>query len=242
MAFSLEDIRVNEMGAPRIVIYGVPGIGKSTLAANAPNPVFVQVEDGLGQLEVAHGPLVDNYSQIKDQLQFFAEDDHDFETLVVDTIDALEPLIWDDVCKADGKKSIEDFGFGKGFMKAADEHRKVMRLINKCRDRGMLTIMLAHSHVVKFESPESDAYDRYSLRLHKKAAAMWTDWADAVLFYNYSSKVVSAEGDRKRAVGKGERVLFTEERPAYIAKNRYGLPHKLSVTSENPWQAIGEHL
>jgi hypothetical protein len=235
MAISLSDIKKSIMGPPRIVVYGVPGIGKTTLAAAADAPIFIPCEDGLGRIEAPCFPKPGSYQDVLESIGALINEQHDYSTVVIDTIDALEPLVWDHVCKTGGKKSIEDFGYGKGYTAAAAEWRGLLEGLDMCRDKGMTVCLIAHSTVVRFEAPDSDPYDRYQMRVDKRAEAIVSDWSDATLFANYEVATISTSGgDRKRGVGKGARKLHTEERPAWRAKNRYGLPETLPMD----WDAI----
>jgi hypothetical protein len=230
---SLKDIQQNVPQAPRIVIYGVPGIGKTTLAACASNPVFIQTEDGLGTITAPAFPKATSYRQVLEAMAVLINEQHDFDTVILDSLDALEPLLWQHVCEENGKKNIEEFGYGKGFTFAAMEWRRLTNGFDKLRAKGITVVLIGHSQVVRFESPEVDAYDRYQLRLQKLAEATIVDWADAVLFANYRVTAV-VSGDRKRGVGDGSRVLMTTERPAFRAKNRYRLPDQIPIPANDP--------
>ena len=236
--FSLASVsKAPTLKAPKIVVYGVPGIGKTSFAAAAPDPIFLLAEDGLGMCQAAHFPLIRTYQDCLDAVGSLYLESHSYQTVVLDTADALEPMLWQHVCAAAGKARIEDFGFGKGYDIALAEWRNLLTGFAALRDeKGMAVIILAHSSVTRFEAPDSDGYDRYSMRLHKKANAILNDWADCVLFANYRTHLVSAgkDGERKRAVGKGERVLHTTERPAWAAKNRYRLPDEIDLS----WDAF----
>ncbi|MBF0310820.1 MAG: AAA family ATPase [Magnetococcales bacterium] len=143
MAISLASLnRQQALLPPRILVYGVAGVGKSTLAACAPKPVFILTEDGLGLLQVTSFPISRTFGEVLEALDSLLIEQHDFESVVMDSVDWLEPLIWAEVCR-----------------------------IN-------------------------------------------------------------------RAVGTGERGLFTQERPAFLAKNRYGLPPEMSME----WSTLEEHL
>jgi hypothetical protein len=244
MAISLKDVKRSTQLPPRIVLYGVPGIGKTTIAAGADRPIFIPAEDGFGTLDVPSFPKPDTFTDITDCLTSLMEEDHDFGTLVIDSADKVEPLIHEYVCefvkheKGHAVERIEQYGYGKGYTHALNEWRMITRGLDILRERkNMAVVIIAHSTIAKAEAPDADVYDRYQLALHKSADAWLCDWADAVLFANFEMSLISKEGsDRKRAIGKGKRALYTQERPAFRAKNRYSMPEKIELS----WAAIAE--
>ena len=231
-----------EAQPPRIMIYGSEGVGKSTFAALAPNPVFVQTEDGLSEIDCSKFPLAKSFDDVVLQLQAVRDEQHDYGTVVIDSLDWLERLVWDRVCADYGVKSIEkaDGGYGKGYIHALTYWRQIVSLLNDIRARkGMAVILIAHAAVERFEDPEHAAYDRYTPRLHKKACSLVCEWVDAVLFASRRMRVDSTTG-KAAPVGAdgGERILRTNGSPACIAKNRFGLPTELPLS----WSAFVEAL
>jgi len=187
--------------------------------------------------------MIREWSILMDCISTLYTESHDFETVVIDTLDFAEPLLWKHICKRDGKKSIEDYGYGKGYVHALDEARMLLQGLEALRnDRGMAIILLAHADVRRHEAPDSDAYDRYQLRLQSRFAALIHDWCDALLFAQWRTTVKKEDKGynqtRARGIGSGERIMYCEERPAYWAKNRYGLPHELPLS----WDALIEHI
>ena len=230
---------------PRLLIYGTEGIGKSTTAAQALRPIFIATEDGLDQIDCNSFPLARRFDEVMSAISVLYSEEHDYQSVVIDSLDWLERLIWDEVCREYGVKSIEkvDGGYAKGYTHALTQWRQVLDGLDALRnERGMAIILLAHAKVEKFEDPESAAYDRYSPRLHKHAAALITEWSDAVLFATRKFRTESEDAgfDRTRniavALGAegGERILRTVGGPACIAKNRYSLPAELPLS----WQAV----
>jgi len=233
VAFDLQSItRGTVPKPPRLVLYAPHGVGKTTFGAMAPKPVVLPFEDGIGRLDVPVFPLIRSYTQAVEAIQALITQPHDYETAVLDTLDWLEPLVWAETAARHGKKDIEDFGYGKGYVYAADLWRELLEGINVLREeRGMQLVLLAHCDVKPYNDPSSEPYDRYGVKLHKSAAAIVQEWADAVLFANFRTYTQQTDAgfNKKvtRGVGTGERVLHTEERPSHYAKNRYQLPPEL---------------
>jgi hypothetical protein len=230
---------------PRFVIYGTEGIGKSTMAAQAPKPIFIPTEDGLDQIDCASFPLAASFADVEAALQSLIQEQHDFEAVVIDSLDWLERLIWDVLCEQYGVPSIEkvDGGYARGYTHALTYWRRVLDALNTLRSRrGMCVVLLAHAKVEKFEDPESSAYDRYSPRLHKHATALVNEWADAVLFATRKiiTKTEETGFNRERTIASGlgkdggERVLRCVGSPACVAKNRFDLPAELPLA----WSAL----
>lgn len=218
----------------RVMVYGVHGIGKSTFGAMAPNPIFIPTEDGLADIDCAKFPKAQTYRDVFEAISTLYSEAHDFETVVIDSLDWLERLIWAEVCAKRGVETIEDIGYAKGYVFALTQWREILAGLDALRaERGMQVILTAHAAIEKFANPETDSYDRYAPRLQKQASALVQEWCDEVLFASYRVHTrTSSEGfDRKRTqgIGTGERILRTTERPAHVAKNRLNLPDELPL-------------
>jgi len=216
------------------MLYGVHGVGKSTFGAKAPKPVFIQTEDGLGEIDCDKFPVSESFEHVITALSELYSGEHDYQTLVVDSLDWLERLIHADVCRKRNVQNIEDIGYAKGYVFALDYWRQFIEGLSALRShRNMTTILIAHANIERFENPETDSYDRYVPRLHRLAAALLMEWSDEVLFATY--KVHTKKSDegfnrkRTQGIGTGERILRTSERPAHVAKNRLGLPDELPL-------------
>lgn len=230
---------------PRLLIFGSEGIGKSTYSASAPKPIFIQTEDGLDEIDCHKFPLIKSYNEVILQLTALKDEEHDFQTVVIDSVDWLERQIFDEVCREFGVRNIEkaDGGYGRGYTHALTHWRKIVALLNELRDkRQMIIILVAHSKIERFEDPENVAYDRYTPRLHRHAASLLTEWVDAVLFackrFRVQKESTGFSGERGIAspIGAdgGERILRTVGSPACLAKNRFGLPPEIPLS----WDAF----
>lgn len=223
---------------PRLFVYGTEGIGKSTFAASAPKPIFVQTEDGVAQIGVARMDFARSIEAVLSQLTQIRDCDHDRQTLVIDSMDALEQLIWSRICADYGVKSIEkvDGGYGRGYSYAMGYWRQVRELVDDIREkRNMGVILVAHGKHERYEDPEIGGFERNSPKLNKQACAFFCEWADAILFAHARTRV---DPETKLAipigVDGGERVLRTIGSAASIAKNRYGLPVDIPLS----WNAF----
>ena len=243
MAISLASLRRSGTATPpRLLTYGVAGVGKTKLAADAPRPIFLQTEDGLGKLSADTFGMLRSYDDVQDALDVLYREDHGFQTVVLDSLDWLEPMIWKRTCQDNSWPDIEKPGFGKGYVAALDVWRGFLDGMTLLRDeRGMAVILIAHADIKRFDSPETEPYDRYQPKLQSRAAALVQEHVDAVLFANYRISTLKSDvGFKKqvtRGVGGGDRLLHTCERPAFLAKNRFGLAE--SMTLDWPTLAAG---
>lgn len=233
--FTLEGIKRGRKSAPYyLVLYGPEGIGKSSFAAGAPSPIFLGEPGGTDHLDVARFDPPQSIEDIDAAIATLEKEKHEFQTLVIDTADYLEPVIWDSICSDAKKKSIEDFGYGKGFNLAVDKWRDIALGLERILATGMNVIILAHSHLKTVKNPLGDDYEHYELKLNGKAAALLKERPKAVLFANYVSYTDKDENTKRvKAFGDGSRMIYTEHRPAFDAKNRYSLPFELPLSWED---------
>ena len=217
----------------KAVVYGPEGVGKSTLAGRLPDPVFLDTEGGTHHLDVVRLDAASTWDEISSAVTQLAKSDHPFKTLVIDTADWLEKRLVEHLCRKSNKDSIEDFGYGKGWVILAEEFARFLHSLDALLDRGMHVVFLAHATVRKFEAPDqAGSYDRFELKLSKQVAPLLKEWADVVLFGNYVTKIAEKDNGKLRGVGGKERVLFATHSAAYDAKNRHGLPEKLPFAVE----------
>jgi nucleotide-binding universal stress UspA family protein len=225
---------------PVVLLYGVEGVGKSSWAANAPEPIFMDLEAGTDRLDVARFPKPESWDDVMYAINQLTLDQHDYRTLVVDTLDALEPLCWAHVCERGGHPDIEAFGYGKGYTAALDQWRVFAAALERLiRQRNMGVILLAHSWIRPFKNPEGDDFDRYELKLNLKAGGFLKEWSEAVLFARYETFAnKDAKTKRVRGVSTGARIVHTVRTAAYDAKNRYNLPDEMPLD----WQLFADAI
>ncbi len=227
----------------RIILYGVDGIGKSTLASNAPSPIFIPTEDGLADIDCESFPHAKSWPEVKQHLTALCKEKHEYKTVVIDSLDWLERLIWGQVCTDNNVASIDEIGYGKGYNAAITIWQEFLRAMDYLRNsKGMGCLLIAHAKVIKFENPEGENYDQYSMALHKLAAPIMREWADEVLFASYKVYTKTKEGDfgreETKAIGGDERILRTREKPYCQAKNRANLPDEIPMS----WEAYSACL
>ena len=208
-----------------IILYGEPGIGKSTFASDAPSPIFLCTEDGTNNLDV-NRLRINSFAEMKAALAELATGNHNFKTVVIDTIDHFEPMVWQEVLAENPKyKSIEKIPYTKGYIEALDFWTDFALSLEAAREKGLNVIMLAHSFVKAHNDPQlEEAYDRHQIKLHHKAALLLVDRVDCVLFSTHKTFLDKKESGKHKAYGDGSRVVYTENRPAFLAKNRFKLP------------------
>ena len=217
----------------KAVVYGPEGIGKSTFAAQFPDPLFVDVEGSTTRMDVARTDTPTSLAMLLGLLAEIRDSNPGCKTVIVDTADWAERLCIQTVCDKYKKTGIEEFGYGKGYTYVYEEFGKILNLLNDIAERGMNVVLTAHAAIRKFEQPdEMGSYDRWELKLINSpkcnVCAMIKEWADLVLFANYKTTVISTdkEGKKNKARG-GQRVMYTTHDPCWDAKNRFGLAPEL---------------
>jgi hypothetical protein len=233
---TLASVRGGKITAPlRVLLYGVEGVGKSTFAAGAPAPIFLGPEDGTHHLDVQRFPPPESWEEVVEAVRVLTSDPHDFRSLVIDTVDWLEPLVWQQVCDGANVESIEDFGYGKGYVKALDTWRVLLAALERLRAaRKLHVVLLAHSQIKTFKNPEGEDFDRYTMKLHDKAGGLLKEWSDCVLFANHEEFAQKdSKTKRVRGISTGVRLIYTQRHAAYDAKNRYDLPESLPLAWED---------
>lgn len=233
MAISLKDLKtVRGDGPPRVLIYGPSGIGKTSLAAEFPNPVFLQTEEGTpGDLELNTFGLLESFDAVIDAIRALYSEQHAFATVVLDNLSRMEPLVYAEVCRRNNWKSIEQPGYGKGYKEADYVWAELLEAFSRLRrDRGMATVYLAHSITDRFDDPASSSYSRYLPDLHKNPLGLFEAEVDAVLLIKQEVSIVAEKGafqERKRGETGEQRWIYAQPSAAWIAKNRYGMPSRI---------------
>ncbi len=244
-----KEIKTKGSGLPsRLIVHGVEGVGKTSFAANAPNPIVLMArgETGLETLidsgrlkEVPHFPELMIFADVIESLEWLRDNDHDFKTIVIDTLNGLERLCHEFVCKRDFANDWGNHGFTSymtGFEISLADWRLLLNLLDEIREKKkMAVICLCHTRVNTFKNPEGADFDRYAPAMHQKTWELTHRWADHVLFANFYTVVEAADGQAKgKAVGGQQRVMYTERHAAYDAKNRAGLPEEIEMGNSGP--------
>lgn len=249
MAISLASLKKTAPKAhPIMLLYAVEKVGKTSLAAEFPNPVFMKTagENPPADIEVPAWEL-ESLDDFFTGIEVLFTEEHDFKTLAIDAADGLERLVYDEACKRNGWENIEAPGYGKGYVAAEAVWREVVQALTSLRDaKGMMVVLIAHAETFRFDSPTSDPYARYRPNLHKKACDVIQPAADIIAFINYRVSIkkedVGFNKEVKRGEGQGLRVIYLEERPGFIAGNRYGMPSELPYKKGNGFAEIAKYL
>lgn len=221
--------------ALKVVIYGPEGVGKSTLASQFPNALFIDTEDSTSHMDVKRLKKPSSWTELISMVDWVKQN-KPCSTLIIDTADWAQRLAEQQVMIENNWKSIESPGYGEGYVKAREYWGKLLDKLSDVRDAGVNVVLTAHTEIKRFDDPtEGLGYDRYELKLAKRAnahiAGLTKEWADMVLFINYEVYAVKREGsmNNKAQAQGGQRKLYTTHHPAYDAKNRFGLPDSMPL-------------
>ena len=221
--------------AQRVVIYGVESVGKSTFAAQFPKPLFLDVEGGTAHLDTDRAEI---NSAIELDEALTACKTADYQSIVIDSADWAERLVLEHMLATDKKKSVEDYGYGKGFVMLAEKFSRLLSVADQLIAAGKNVVFIAHSKVQRVEPPDlMSAYDRFELKLTKQSAPLLKEWADELWFFKFKTKTVESESGRSKGIGGKERIILTTHSAAYDAKTRSGLAEELPMA----WESVA-HL
>lgn len=248
MAISLSSLKSSKTTNPPIVLlYGVDGIGKTSLAAEWPEPLYLPTEGERppSDVEMATPGTIESLGELLDIFGELLTEEHEFKTVIVDSLDGLEPLIWRATCARLGINSIEEAGFGKGYVEADTEWNDYLSAIGALSRAGINVVQLAHPEIVRFDSPTTDPYSRYTIKLHKRANALVREKADVVAFLNYrvslKEKEVARQTKITHAEGGKERQIHLTEGAGYVAKNRYSMPDNVTYRKGGGYTELSKY-
>lgn len=219
-------------------IFSEAGMGKTSLAATFPKPIFMRLEDGMqsieGEMPDTFEDMPKSYQTVLDQLSWLKDNKHEYKTLVIDSITAMDQMLTDEIVSTENRKnpnvrSINQAGggYGAGLSMLAGLHRNIRKVADDLnRENGMHVIFLAHAEIQRLNPPDGSEYTRYSIRMPEKCQAPYIDNVDIVA---YIRQVVflTGEGQSRKALGSGERVIVAYSTPVNVSKNRYGIEDDL---------------
>ncbi len=221
----------------RLMIAGIAGVGKSSFAAGAPKPRFLDCERRTEHLDVAR-LVINSWEELTEALKevylLAKEGKCPYQTVVVDTLDHAEALLWQSLCKKYRAESIEEVagGYGKWVNIALAEWRKFVLMLDALRDVGMNSIFIAHCEMRTVNLPEGESFDAWVIKLQKRAAGLLTEKMDAAGFATFDDTTLKKRGELKAKASAGGRVLRFGHHPAYYTKQGLGLPEQLELSFE----------
>jgi hypothetical protein len=239
----MEIIKGINKQATIICFYGVAGLGKSTLASMAPNPLFIDLEGGIDRIDCHSTPKIQDKKSLQEALGFALESKYD--TIVIDTLSAWEEICSRDIIAESGKPytSLADFPYGTGFEALKAKQSNFMTALFRLKDSGKNVITIAHEAIETINNPLGENYDRYTLALHKKSIPLIVGKMDAVFYCAYE-KVTKELETSKKIVAKdtGRRVLYSQEKSNFLAKNRFNLPEKIDISTPEAIKQLFIHI
>ena len=224
----------------KVVLYGVEGIGKTSLSAQTPDPLFIDTEGGTAHLDVRRLQKPETWEELIALIKEVAATPDVCRTLVLDTADWAEAMAIDHICQKFRQPGLESFGYGKGYTFLSEEFSRVLAACDEVIASGKHVVITAHAKQRRVELPdETGGFDVWGLKLSKQCAPLLKEWPDALLFLNYKTIVVATDSNTHKAQG-GKRVIYTNHRPVFDAKNRHGLPDEMELCYDSIAPIFGD--
>ncbi len=231
------------MQPPRLLVYGVPGVGKTTLGAEAPNAIFQPTEEGAELVGVDRFSMAISWERVLENIEKLRTEDHDYQTYVLDTLDCAEPLNHASICRSFKVAAIGDLEFGKGYAAAQELWRGLLAALDRLRrEKQMGILLLAHAETKRVHEPDLPELDRWVLPMNNRSSSIITGWCDFVGFSTFRTTTREEKANfgatRTRAISSGERIIKTSMRPSHIAKTRYPMADEIALSWSSLSQAI----
>lgn len=230
-------LKGKQPGPRRMMLYGDNGIGKSTLAAKFPRPIMLNLEDGARDVEVDKTEKINDYTAFRGAVSWLLQNEHDYRTVIIDSADWLEGLIFKHVAASANKKSIAAIPYGQGYEEAIAVWTTTISDLEQLWHSQMHVVITAHVKIAKFANPTGDAFNYYAPALHEKTGSKLLDWCDEVLFLTTRVQTIKKEegfgGSRVIGIGGTERIIYTTDVASHFAKNRLNMPPEIPMTIED---------
>jgi len=175
-----------------ILIYGRAKIGKSTLASQFPNPLFLATEPGLNHLSVFK-VNINSWEKFLEACKDITDGKHKFETIIIDTCDNLVVYCSDYICRNNGIKHPSELAHGRGWNLITTE---LTRTITKLAGLPYGLVMISHSDLIEVET-RTKKFHRYTISIGGKNRNLFLNMTDLILFIDSE---VSKDGNEKRFI------------------------------------------
>lgn len=250
MAISLANLKKTAPEKdPIVLIYGPEKVGKTTLASEFPAPVLIQTagENTATGLEVDSFGEIGDYDSLMQAFEALFTEEHSFQSLIIDAVDGVERIVWAEACRRNGWNSLEEPGFGKGYIEADAVWSEFFDALRGLRsEKQMMIVLIGHVEIKNFDDPANGSYSRFQPNLHKRASDMIKAMCDIIAFTNNRVSLVKEKEafgkEKTKAEGAGIRMIYLEARPGFVAGNRYNMPDAVRFDRGKGFDAIAKFL